>query len=539
MPGCPDALIGLTAGSRAKAMRRGITRFGPDPDLTPDGFSESRLERKGMATDIPFSGIPDQSRLFLSYLDLSPDALRFFNVPPSMDSLTAFARSGISGLRFPRKEIASILRRQNEEFGGDDMTFAAIDELEKPDSAAVLTGQQTGIFSGPAYTIYKALTAVNLAGELKKNGIRAVPVFWMETEDHDLQEAVRRAVPDISPAAETLDYGKILFHDEEPFRKPVGSLRFRETIQTVIDDYFGRLPESKWKAALRSQVASVCKPGVTLAASFARLMHQLLRGTGMIFFDPADPASKQPAAGVFRTALNDARALYEALARRGRELEAAGFHVQAQTRRKSALLFIIFEGTRHPIVRSGAGFRIKPDGGFYSMNELFDRAEMLSPNVLLRPIVQDHLFPTVAYVGGAAEIAYFAQAETLYRHFTRPMPVIWPRNSFTLIDQQTAAEMERLGLEATDCLRKECSCGGNTVKNRAAISAACRPNGNLQERETGILYFISRHGPSIIDRIRSETAPGIFAHRVLLLSDTGKTSPEAAGEDVTQEKPLS
>lgn len=149
-----------------------------------------------MIQDIPFRHIPHQSALFLRYLEFSPDALRFYQHAPTLESLERLAAGGFPGLTFPRNEIASILRRQNEQFGADAAVMQQIDELEKQDSVAIVTGQQVGLFTGPIYTIYKALTAVKIARELCQRGIRAVPIFWMETEDHDFQEATCRTILD-------------------------------------------------------------------------------------------------------------------------------------------------------------------------------------------------------------------------------------------------------------------------------------------------------------------------------------------------------
>jgi len=139
-------------------------------------------------TDIPFREIPRQSALFLDYLESTPSALGFYQASPTLQSIENTARSRLTTVQFPRNEIAAILRRQNRSYGCDTVTLDRISELENPDSVAILTGQQVGLFTGPLYTIYKALTAICLANGLKKRGVPAVPVFWMDTEDHDLAE---------------------------------------------------------------------------------------------------------------------------------------------------------------------------------------------------------------------------------------------------------------------------------------------------------------------------------------------------------------
>jgi bacillithiol biosynthesis cysteine-adding enzyme BshC len=414
-----------------------------------------------MATvqDIPFRSIPHQSPLFLSYLDRLPQAVRFYHHAPDIGSVAALARDAIALRPFPRKEIGSVLRRQNEGFGGDAETLRQISELEKPDSVAILTGQQVGLFTGPAYTIYKALTALRVADELSKLGIRAVSVFWMDTDDHDLQEVTRRTVWEDSSAIRTMDYRTSLFQEARTPAGSVGSIRFPDAIRHVIDDYIGRLPESAWKSEVHSLLESAYKPGSTFAQSFARLMTKLFCGSGLIYFDPQDEEAKRLSSGVFQKALRDADPVRHALIQRTQELQAAGFHAQVGVGDHSTVLFLNDAGERRALERRASGFGLKNSERTYSAEELLECAgrnpELFSPNVLLRPLVQDSLFPTVAYVGGSSELAYFAQIEALYTLFGRPMPVVWPRNSFTLLEPEIAAEMERRGITLQDCFEGE------------------------------------------------------------------------------------
>lgn len=409
-----------------------------------------------MIQDIPFRDLPRQSALFLSYLDLAPAALRYYPQAPTLANLETFAAGGLAGLSFPRKAVASILRRQNAQYGHDLSVLQQIDNLEKPDSVAIVTGQQVGLFTGPIYTIYKALTAVAIAAKLRSRGLNAIPIFWMETGDHDFSEATRRTVLNSETSAQTVDYGKWLFAESGISQRPVGSVQFPENIRAVTQDYVRHLPESPWKASVRELLESAYVPGTTFALAFARLMRQCLQGYGLILFDPGDVEAKQLMAPVYLQALRDAPLIHALLLQRSQEMQAAGFHAQAQVLEHSTVLFLTLEGERRALEWHASKFRIKHSELQFTADELEQQArqtpEIFSPSVLLRPIVQDHLFPTAAYVGGAAEIAYFAQIECLYSLYHRPMPVIWPRNGFTLIASPAAAAMHSLGIGLRDCL---------------------------------------------------------------------------------------
>ena len=404
--------------------------------------------------DIPFSSIPRQSALFLKYLDRDAAALRFYSYAPTPESLEKAAGEIVS-LPFPRSEMAAILRRQNESFGADGEVFRSIDALEKPGSVAIVTGQQTGLFIGPLYTIYKALTAVRLAEGLRRRGVNAVPVFWMEADDHDFAEATRRAVLDGAGCAKTIDFGSKLFSETEISMRSVGTLRFNDSIRNATKEYLDYIPDSGWKTGVAEMLEAAYAPGRSFAEAFALAMHRLLPETGLILFNPGDAEARRPAAPVFSRAVSAAGQIQSSLVRRDEELSAAGFHAQARVLRDSTVLFLTIDGKRQALESRGAGnFQLKNGGEKFDEARLLELAartpEIFSPNVLLRPIVQDYLFPTIAYVGGAAEIAYFAQIETLYSIFNRPMPVIWPRNGFTLIEPETADAMYKTGVAFTD-----------------------------------------------------------------------------------------
>lgn len=443
--------------------------------------------------DIPFHDIPHQCALFLSYLDLSPAALHFYQYAPTIGNLEDAARNSLGGMEFPRNEMASILRRQNESFGCDAETVRRIEELAKPDSVAVLTGQQVGLFSGPLYTVYKAVTAIHISEHLKKRGIRAIPVFWMDTEDHDLTEVARRTVLDAPASIQSIDYQNVIYKDRPLASHSVGSLRFPDAIQDATRDYCSHLPDSIWKEEVWSNLESSYQSGSTFSLSFARLLQKILSGSGLILFDPQDKEAKRLVSPVFRKALCESETVHAALMQRSQDLAAAGFHSQVTVQDNSTVLFLSPDGERCALERQDSGFRLKNSRQAFSLDTLLDWVEQtpekFSSNVLLRPLVQDHLFPTIAYAGGSSELAYFAQIEILYRLFARPMPVIWPRNSFTLLEPETAAAMDQYGIKVQDCFQGKQSLV-ESVLRRSGLSKAGSRLEKLEERLDQVLSEI-------------------------------------------------
>lgn len=525
--------------------------------------------------DIPFDNLPGFSKLFLAYLRASPEALRFYPRAPNLEVLQALAR----GCRqAPRAEMTKILRRQNEHFGSGAAAMAAIDRLQQPGSVAVVTGQQLGLFGGPLYTVYKALTAVRLSELLASRGIPAAPVFWMEGEDHDLAEAVGADLSASWGVAEGT---------------PVRSVPLPAGIGQILRALADATPDSTHKGATFELLASAYAPQTTMVEAFGRFAAKIFSPFGIILFDPGDVEAKPLAAPVMRRALSDAGALRELIAGRNGELAAAGFHTQVTQAENFTLLFYRPEGPRRAVVTSERGFALKGDSGEATEAELLrrlaDAPELFSPNVLLRPLVQDTLFPTAAYVAGPAEIAYFAQAAPLYRHLGVPMPLIWPRSSLTLLNPEVARQLDDAGLTFEDCLAGEQGLferllrlsGGGRISDdlvsyaseleraleglrpglttaEASLGAALdtarrkmlhnldslrarflqveaarneqlaaqartlsetlRPKGNYQERESTLPPFLARHGDALMDKLHAAADPHVFAHRIVTLS---------------------
>jgi bacillithiol biosynthesis cysteine-adding enzyme BshC len=413
------------------------------------------MNRSPLIRDLPFRDLPRQSALFMKYVALAPEVMTLYRCRPAHDDLADTADQ-IRRESFPRQEMAEVLSMQNESFGSSDAVRKAIADLAKPDSVAILTGQQVGLFTGPILTIYKALTALRLSAELRHMGFNAVPIFWLASDDHDLAEVTRLTIPGPHYELHELDARKLLFGAKEPPSLPVGAIKLPEAISGLISDYFAALPGG-WNDELKTQATEAYLPGSTFAEAFGCLMAGIFHNRGLILFDPRAPAAKEHAAAIIRKALKDAPAMRVQLAERGQALKKEGLEPQVAVLPRSTLVFLEDEAQRRLLVTGERDFLLKETGRHFSLDELLDLTETdpgrFSPNVLLRPVVQDHLFPTVAYVGGPAEVSYFAQIEPLYRYFGRLMPVVWPRGSLTVLEPEIRASMTRHGVSLEDCFQ--------------------------------------------------------------------------------------
>jgi len=396
---------------------------------------------------LPSRNLPRHPKLFLDYLDNFSRVQKFYEHAPKMSSVTRLAGK----LDFPRerrKGVAAILRVQNIAFGAGPAALENLDRLEKG-AVAIVSGQQVGLFSGPAYAFYKALTAIQLAAELTRSGVQAVPVFWMATEDHDIDEV--RHVSWFQDG-EMKRFELSAPDSAEHGGRPVGKIPLGSQVEELAHEAADLL--TKQGSVLLAQMLRECyTPRETYGSAFARLFARLFSEQGLILLDPLDVNLHKVAEPLYSKVIEDRDPLNQELLARGKELDAAGYAAQVKVTAKSTLLFFTGDGPRQPIVTASSG-RFEAGKASWSKEELLaavhSHAENFSPSALFRAVVQDYLLPTVAYIGGPAEISYFAQSEVVYQQVLGRMPVILPRPGFTLVDTKAAKLLRTYKLKVED-----------------------------------------------------------------------------------------
>lgn len=511
---------------------------------------------------IRHTDLPGASRLFLDFSYHFDRVARFYRHDPhNFESFAAAARE----IDYPESRRAAVVRALRAQNGPS----ATLDLLAEPGTVAIVTGQQVGLFSGPAYTIYKAVTAARLAKELSARGTPAVPVFWLATEDHDLAEVDHAWVFDsarqpVALRAET--------RQANGRPRPVGGIAIEQAPMDELRRALNGFPHSEEVLAM---VGDAYPAGVTLGAGFRALLKKILAPLDLIFLDPLDPEIRKIGAPLISDALEAAPELKSRLLARTKELEAAGYHAQVHLEDKTSLFFLLENGERVPL-------RVKES----EFATLRDRAAELSPNALLRPVMQDYLLPTCAYVGGPAELAYLAQSQVIYDRLLGRMPVMISRAGFTLLephaqkllarykltlpqvfideehlkervahslvpealgrsfDTESAFVMKHLGRMRGELERFDPTLAASLDKSTAKItyqlekarrktaveimrrndraagdtrylSGLLYPHRHLQERFYSILPFLAAHGPDLVDRLYDAVQLDCPDHRVL------------------------
>jgi bacillithiol synthase len=527
---------------------------------------------------LPFSRIPHTSRLFDDYLHHFEKVKQFYARPPlRLD----WWQDEIGKIEYPaqrRAQVAAVLERQNREFGASEKTLANIRRLREG-APAMVTGQQVGLFGGPLFCILKALTAVSLA---EQSG--AVPVFWLATEDHDLEE-----INSISfPAGDHLQ--KFSVNVPHKDGAPVGMIAFDDEIRAAVaqvEGILGRSEASEWLAAGYAR-------GETFGTAFAKFYARVFSGLGIIFLNPLDPELHRIAQPVYQSALAKAEEINQALQQRNEALEAGGYHAQVKVTPSHTLCFYFEDGVRTPVRQQGEAFLIgeRKLTGAELLAETARCPERFSANVLLRPVVQDFLLPTLSYIGGPAEIAYFAQIEVVYSKLAGHLTPVLPRIFATLVEPRQAKLLDRYQLELDDLFtgpekflelvasralpqsilksfdaaaehleqaltaihdplekldrtlmdaadnagskmryqlqglrdkaaRAEARKNTEVARHAEELLTALFPNKELQEREVGAAYFLLKYGAGILEQIKAQARTGCGEHQVILIGRPG------------------
>jgi bacillithiol synthase len=404
----------------------------------------------------PITVLPHMSQLYRDYLAMGESAddapvRRWYGAEP-------FAGRWLG--ETPQVEhagqLADLLDGQAVEFGASDAAKANIAKL-RMGARAVVTGQQVVLFGGPLLTLLKAATAVARAiGATKATGVDHVPVFWLATEDHDLAE-VDQASLLTKTSVETLRAGLKVRH-----AVPVGGVVPGPELEAVLErasELLEFAPVSEWLRECYLASPDGARP--TLALAFGRLMARIFADQGLVVMDAASRGFHALGASTLRYAIEHAAELQGALIARSEELVKAGYHAQVLVAEGGSMLFLMdeFTGERVALRRTAWGngnAQWKAGGRVYSSGDLIailEKApERLSPNALLRPVFQDTLLPTAAYVGGPAEIAYFAQSAALYEAILGRITPVLPRLSATLLEPAIAAVMDKDEVQLPDAM---------------------------------------------------------------------------------------
>ena len=483
-----------------------------------------------------------------------------------------------------RAEVAAILAAQQARRGAPPAAREAAAKLADPKTVAIVTGQQAGAFGGPLFTLLKAITAIQLARKTEReHNVPCVAVFWVDAEDHDWEEVRGCTVLDAQFQPQTIT----LSAPEGAGELPIASLQLDERIDEAVSQLQAALAPTEFTESFVRDLRSAYRPATGMADAFARWLETVLGPHRLVVFESADAAAKPLVRDVFRRELDEPGRTAVLAAQAGEALAARGHAPQVVPQPDTVSLFYL-NGGRQPIRRQGDDFLV--GDSVYPRATLAEEArthpERFSPNVLLRPIVQDKLFPTISYVAGPSELAYLGQLRGVYEQFGVPMPLMYPRATATLLDSASARFLSKYPMPLVDLQRQDESALNRLLESRLPVSveralkdtedamqrtmrrvidamseldptlagaagttlgkmehdlrglhnkviqAAKRrdetlrrqfaraqaqvfPLGHPQERTLGVVYFLNRYGPGLVDRLLEDLPLELGRHWVM------------------------
>jgi len=400
---------------------------------------------------IKYSEIPTNPQLFIDYVENFENVKEFYPTNFRNNEVLIKNLENFNKDLEHREKLVQILKKQYADENISEKTKQNIEDLLSENTFAIVTGQQLGILLGPLYTIYKIITSIKLADQLNEiyPELKFVPIFWLEGDDHDFNEVNWIKILDNENSLTKIVYQDGL--DAETNRGPMGNYQFDLTIENFIEKISSSLRETEFKSDVINLIKKFYYPGASFKSGFVGLLKMFFDKYGLIIFDPQDIEVKDWLKDIFRKDIESYQFISEELILRSARLEE-NYH--AQVKIKPINLFYLEDGGRYLIEPAGNDFRLKGKRKKFTKEQLVaeiaSNPEKFSPNVILRPVCQDFIFPTAYYVAGPSEICYHAQIYPYYAIHNLTPPILFPRSSATLIEAKVQNILNKYELKLQD-----------------------------------------------------------------------------------------
>ena len=385
-----------------------------------------------------FSQLPF-SRLFQTYTQDFSRVKNFFVTNPFSDTEIKQRVSRIPQTN-NREQVISALKSYHKKLGISTIQQQQIEKFSNPNALVIVTGQQLGIYGGPLYTVFKTITAIVLANEWeKKLNVPVIPIFWLADEDHDFEEITSVGIPSYlgKQAIKLKEHGSNI---------PVSEELITSSFDVLNEEISKAIQETEFSDALWEMLHKCYRIANTHATSFAQLICSWFADAGVLIAGSNHKKIKILLKSTFSTSVTKVDSIKNVLEHQSMLVEKQ-FHRQVMV--GDTNLFMLGENGRSKFHLDQSNWVV--DGVFFTKDQLLSlinsKPERFSPNVFLRPVIQDVLLPTIGYVAGPGELGYFAQMKPYYEEFGMEMPVIFPRLSATLLESSVTRIMEKLPFE--------------------------------------------------------------------------------------------
>jgi bacillithiol biosynthesis cysteine-adding enzyme BshC len=401
---------------------------------------------------INFSDIPGHQNLFLDYLYEFENVSNFYaNDFRNKENYLKIFKNVAENRQNLSPDISELLTRQYSQLNPSSLTQQNIKKLSDKKTLAIVTGQQLGIAGGPLYTFYKIITAIKLSRFLSEryDDYNFVPVFWLEADDHDFNEVRSVKIIDEGNSLLTIGYKEEI--EEDDLKQSVGLIHFDSSINEFFDKLNSSIKETEFKSVIFDRLKNFYKEGKSFKEAFRDLIFNYFDEYGLLIFDPQDSEVKKLLKPIFKKEITDFRIHTEQLVQVSATLEEL-YHAQVKV--KPVNLFLRVDEGRYSIEPVENEYRLRRKRKSFTQEQLLELLEnepdKFSPNVLLRPICQDYLFPTAFYIAGPSEISYLAQIKPLYELYNIAQPMIYPRSSATILENAIGNSLEKYSVSINE-----------------------------------------------------------------------------------------
>ncbi|MDD5772134.1 MAG: bacillithiol biosynthesis cysteine-adding enzyme BshC [bacterium] len=443
-----------------------------------------------------------KTKIFIDYIRNFPELKDFFNFDPSLET--------VPENHIPRdNNLIEHLFKYNNNFNCTEKTLSNILSLKDPKTCVIATGQQPGLFSGPLYTIYKTITAIILADTLtKKTGKKYVPVFWIESSDSNIAN-----ISSFFYVNKENKLKDLIF----PFPKEKTGASFSKITLNYQDIYNFIL---KFKDDIAGENNEVIlnfgniRSGqdLNLIDWFASCLTQLFSSRGLVLIDPRQTEVQKLSKPVFKKELEDPLKPCQFIQKSENLLKEKGYPPALSAFPNNTHIFLEENDQRKKLKFFEPYFQT--DGSKFSRDQITSlldaRPELFSPNVALRPVLQDWLLKTSVYVAGPNETAYFAQLKELYYYHNISMPLIYPRYGATIIPDFISGLLSRSGLSIMDFQNRLDKKIQQPLRQNPELKQIFNylfPQQVLQERRLNIIQFLTKYGFEFIDELFEVFSP--------------------------------
>lgn len=404
------------------------------------------MQIKGVSLD-------NLDQLIVDYKTEKATIMDFFEYHPFKKSSYTQRLKDLNERTFKRKELSELLVEKNKEWHCSSQTLEKISHLEDEESVVVVGGQQAGLLTGPLYTMNKVISIIKFAQEQEEElGIPVIPLFWIAGEDHDYAEVNHTYIlEENKPVKHTLKHH---LHDQPSL---TNIEKDDAALEEFIDELFGTFQETEFTKNLHEEITFAREAAKNYVDFFAILIHQLFADYGVVLIDSHDADVRKLESEYFNTFIKHQEGVNQATINAKQSLAQKGYSVALDVDEAGTNLFYELQNNRILLQRDGDFWTDKQEVVQLSMDDMInlaeDEPERLSNNVITRPMMQEFLFPTLAFIGGNGEIAYWSVLKNAFAELGLKMPPVLPRLSFTYIDNKMVSVSKALQVSIEDCLK--------------------------------------------------------------------------------------